>query len=1067
MIHKTWIRILSVLLLMTLMVGFFPSVLASDTVSSVAESVEEAESSTEIKAESSTAEQTEAEAATSPSLESEEDTATSEDTVTESDEPLSMDGETLARAYVNPYIRATTGTMGKSVCVYFSKYTSPYWYCNQYYTGTGHTYGHYFYATDIAYHTISGTLAYCIEPNVGSVANQTYTSYDAGSAGSDSYWMLELDATQRTLIQQVLAFGYPEEDYGYGEQAQFAATQTILWEIVARLRYPTLSTCSNYGLYNKIYAVLGSNYKDAYNAILNNISISDGKVPSFATGDLTSIPEVTLKLNTSTNCYEATVTDSNAVLSRYTFSKDGVTFTKNGNKLTISVPASSASSVKGKVVTATSTQKDLNTSNPLIWENSTYQTVLTAGGADYAKAYFKLNWEDNGGIKVIKKVSDSSVSVKGWTFYFKNNSTGDTITKTTDGNGSISLTGLTAGVKYTVSEKTVDGYYQVPSQTVTIEAGKTTELTFTNKPLVGNLTVSKAVNYGSWKGFKMRLYGTSTIGKAVDITVTTDENGVASFTGIYVGTYTLEEVSPGDQYIAPESQTVTITANATTAAANTTKATVTNTWKHWRATITKVDAETTTKQGNAYLDGAEYTLYKNGTAVATYTIKNGSFTTDSFPCTESNSVYTLKETKAPAGYTLDSTVYKLTTSYSDYSLAENTIKVTVSDTVINGQIQIEKYALNTVSREKQAEKGATFQVWIKSAGSYSKAKDPEKDVITIGSDGKGISKSLPYGTYCVQQVTGWDGYVLDDTIYEVVIHQNGITVVEDSSGNDLIIYNGIWTGELSIVKVDGDTDIPLAGAEFTLTGSDGSEMIAVTDENGKCVFSGLVYGVTYTWTETAAPKGYLLNESNTGTWSVDENNAEVEITCENFKHPGSITVTKQNTEGDPLPGCTFLLEYLRDGTWTPVSSRTDSIVTAGGCTSPNLKNGCLTTDETGTVTFEGLLADGSIQYRLTEVDAPEGYSLLTEPVYEGTLPVSVALKSAADGYDEVIDETAYFYTLPITVCDGHIYVLPQTGGNGLNMVPFALVVMAFGAVLCIYNMNPYWYRRLCRAIKNL
>lgn len=1047
--NKPWIRFLSMFLLLALVICFVPSVFASDS----------AVSDAATEAELSTAEEDNTEVASTESGTN----SLGEDV----SELLSEDGESLTRAAVNLRARAATGSMGKSTCVTFSAYTSPYWYCNRYYTDGSHSYGHYYYTSEIAYHTIDDELAFCIEPNTASIKGQPYTSYEASGASEDSYWMKELDATQRLYITYVMAFGYPSVDNGCSKQVQYAATQTLIWEIASKQRYEDLYTCKNQGLYTKIKTVLGADYANTYQGILDSISIYDGTCPSFASEDSSGAPTVKLTLNSSTNCYEATVTDSNAVLSNYTFALEGATFTKSGNKLTISVPVSSATSVKGKTVTCTSTQKDMSTSNPLIWENSTYQTVLTAGGADYATAYFKLDWEDTGSIKIIKKVSDSSVSVKGWTFYFTNNSTGETVTKTTDASGNITLTDLTAGVKYTVSEKAVDGYYQVPSQTVTIEAGKTTELTFTNKPLVGNLTVSKAVNYGSWKGFKMRLYGTSTIGKAVDVTVTTDENGVASFTGIYVGTYTLEEVSPGDQYISPEAQTATITANATSGVGNTTSATVTNTWKHWRATVTKVDAENTTKQGNADLDGAEYTLYKNGTAVATYTIKNRTFTTDYFPCTESNSVYTLKETKAPEGYTLDSTVYKLTTSYSDYSQAENTIKVTVSDTVVKGQIQIEKYALNTVSGEKQAEKGATFLVWIKSAGSYAKAKTSEKDVITIGSDGKGISKSLPYGTYCVQQATGWNGYVLDDTVYEVSISQNGITVVEDTSGNELVIYNDIWTGELSIVKVDGDTEIPLPGAEFTLTGSNGSEVKAVTDEDGRCIFSDLVYGVTYTWTETSAPKGYLLNESNTGTWTVDENNAEVEITCENFKRPGSITVTKQNTEGDLLPGCTFLLEYLKDGTWTPVSSRADSIVTAGGCTSPNLKNGCLTTDETGTVTFEGLLADGSIQYRLTEVDAPEGYSLLTEPVYEGTLPVSVALKSASDGYDEVIEETAYFYTLPITVCDGHIYVLPQTGGDGLNMVPFAFAVMAFGAVLCICNMKPYWYRRLCGAIKNL
>ncbi len=984
------------------------------------------------------------------------------DEAASAEDSLSIDGETLTRSQVSPNIRAATGTMTKTWCVDFADYYSPTWYCNRYHTGVGHSYGHYFYASTMSYHYIDGVLAYCLEPNTLSYANQAYCSYDNGSAAADSYWMLELDATQRELIEIVLAFGYPEADYGYGEQAQYAATQTILWEIIMRHRYPDLSTTSHAGLYNKIAAVLGTNYTEAYQAILDSIAIYDGVCPSFASDDESNIPTVKLTLNPATNCYEGTVTDSNSVLGKYKFSLSEASLTRSGNSLTISVPASKAASVKGKTATGSSTMKDMDTSTPLIWENSSYQTVLTAGGAEETKAYFKVDWEDNGGIKIIKKVSDSSVTLKGWTFYFKNNSTGETITKTTDSNGNITITGLQAGTTYAVSEKTYDGYYQVPSQTVTIEAGKTTELTFTNKPLVGNLTVTKSANYGTLKGFQFRLYGTSTIGKAVDVTVTTDSSGVAKFTNVYVGTYTLEEVSPGSQYIAPSSQTVTIKANATTGAGSTTTATLGNTWKHWRVTITKVDAENTTAQGNASLDGAEYTLYKNGTAVKTYTIKNGTFTTDYYPCTDSNSVYTLKETKAPTGYTLDNTVYKLTTSYNDYSQSQNSFSLTVKDTVIKGKIQVEKYAHNTVSGAKTPEKGAIFQVWLKSAGSYAKAKSSEKDVITIGSDGKGISKSLPYGTYCVKQVSGWNGYLVDETTYEVSVASNGTTVVKDTSGKKLVIYNEIWTGSLAILKVDGDTKTPLADAEFTLTGSDGSTKTGKTGTDGKLTFKDLVYGVTYTWKETAAPKGYLLNEDNTGTLKVEKDNATLEITCENFRREAEIVVTKVNGGGDPLPGCTYLLEYKENGTWTPVSKRVNSSVTAGGCTSPNLKNGCLTTDETGVASFTGLLADGFIQYRLTEVKAPEGYSLLPEPVFEGTLPVAVKKNLASDGAEETIGDTAYFYRLPVTVTDGHIYVLPQTGGRGNDLFWLGLMAMCTAGVMLLLNKNYNKKRRICK-----
>lgn len=576
------------------------------------------------------------------------------------------------------------------------------------------------------------------------------------------------------------------------------------------------------------------------------------------------------------------------------------------------------------------------------------------------------------------------------------------------------------------------------------------------RPQAGNLVVTKAVNYGTWEGFSFRLYGTSDKGNPVDVTATTDEDGKAYFYNVEIGTYTLEEINPRTAYVLPQPQTVTILGDETI------DVTMENLWKHWQAEVTKVDWETGTAQGDASLNGAEYTLYKSGEAIATYTISNGKFTTDFFPCTRDDGVYTLQETKAPAGYLLDETVYKLQTSYDHYSQAENRFTVTVSDQVIRGQIQLEKWAVNTVSGEKQPEQGATFAVWLQSADSYDSAKESERDIITIGEDGKGISKSLPYGTYCVQQRTGWAGYDRDETIYGVTISEDGQTVKKDNAGHDLVIYNNIWTGTLSICKVDGADNTPLAGAVFTLTGSDGSESTLTTGEDGIVTFENLVFGITYVWKEIQAPKGYLLSEDNTGIWSVEEPDAEIQITAEDSRRPGSITVTKENTDGDPLFGCTFLLEYLDGDAWKPVFQSEELAV--GGCSSQDLTDGCLTTDESGTVTFSGLWADGAVQYRLTEIQAPEGYKLLKEPVYEGTLPITADPDEIALEPEEVLDGTAYFYNLSITVQNGHIYTLPMTGGSGVPFAGIGAVALFLGLLLFVNIKYPFILKNLKRRI---
>lgn len=1083
--HK---RILALLLLAAMVIGVAPSVLAvGDSTASNAESAVESNEEPAGTQEASSAETDEPRIAPPEATE----LTPVEGDNGDDDIPRSMDGETLTRdeellagtpSGISLFAANSTGTVSKSTCVNFAQYQSPTWYCNRYYTEGSHSYGHYFYASTIAYHAVNGERAYCIEPNTTSLDGQTYTSYEADSASSTSFWMRELDSTQRDLITKILACGYPQVDYGYTAQQQYAATQTLIWEVCCKTRYASgIRYCTDYGLFSKIYAVLGDGYQATYDGIIETIAASTGTVPSFAGSS--SAKSITLTYNSSTNCYEGNVTDSNAVLSYFTFSYSGVTFTKSGNTLKISVPASSASSVKGKTITGTSTLKDLSSCNPYVWENSTYQTVLSNGSARNLSAYISLTWTEpstptptltptptptptpepepeDGALKIVKQCTDSSVSLSGWKFSINISGIG-TITRTTNSSGVINVTGIPAGSTCTVTETSASGYKVLSSKSVTISEGTTSTVTFTNQPLKGNLTVTKGVNYGTLSGFTFRLYGTSTIGKYVDVPATTNSSGKATFTGVYVGTYTLEEVDPGAAYIKPSSKTVTISANSSTGAAYTSTATMDNTWKHWYATVTKVDAET--GKTSAAMAGAEYTLYRSGTKVATYTVgSNGTFVTDDYPCTDSDGVYTLKETKAPEGYQLDTTEYKLTTGYSHYSSADNHITLTVSDEVIKGKIQVQKFAVNTVTKDKQPEQGATFEVYLKSAGSYASAAEDKRDIITIGADGKGTSKDLPYGTYCIHQTSGWEGYDVDETIYEAAITTHGETVTKDVDKHDLTIENDIWLGTMTILKVDRDTKEPLSRAEFTLTGSDGTEVVKKTDAQGKAVFENLTYGITYTWAETMSPKGYLLDEANTGTWSVTKHDDTVEITAEDQRRPGSIVVAKQDMNGQPLSGVTFLLEYKDGGTWKPVFARTDDVIAVGGCTSANLDTGRLTTGESGTVTFEGLWADEEIQYRLTEVAVPTGYELLSEPVYEGTLPVRADPDKTEIQPDEIIDGDSYFYTLPVTVHNGEVYTLPMTGGRGFPFAAAGVIVLFTGGLLLVNFKNPYFLKNIKR-----
>ena len=218
-----------------------------------------------------------------------------------------------------------------------------------------------------------------------------------------------------------------------------------------------------------------------------------------------------------------------------------------------------------------------------------------------------------------------------------------------------------------------------------------------------------------------------------------------------------------------------------------------------------------------------------------------------------------------------------------------------------------------------------------------------------------------------------------------------------------------------------------------------------TDASGTAFFENLVYGVTYTWTETAAPHGYLLDESSTGTWTVGKHDDSITVTCENKRRPGSISVIKQDADGSLLSGCTFLLEYYDGSQWKPVATRSNDVIAKGYTSTADVQNGQLTTDNNGTVTYEGLWADGETKYRLTEVSAPDGYALLSEPVFEGVIPAEYPEQDVTLEPDETENGRAYFYDLTFTVKNNHIYTLPLTGGRNFPFVPLALLLIAMGA----------------------
>ena len=430
--------------------------------------------------------------------------------------------------------------------------------------------------------------------------------------------------------------------------------------------------------------------------------------------------------------------------------------------------------------------------------------------------------------------------------------------------------------------------------------------------------------------------------------------------------------------------------------------------KEFRISVTKEDGITGTAQGDGTLAGAVYGLYHGDTLIETCTTDaNGQFTTGYY---ETGDDWTIREIAPSPGYLLDTTVYPVPAAADQLPSIKNDLTQTVKENPILGRLSISKLAVDSTAGTEAPEAEASFEVFLKSAGSYDAAAETERDILTCGEDGTAQSKMLPYGVYLVRQLSGWEGYALDTTLHEVNISSDGETV-------SIQFRNEIFKGSLTIRKVDMDTEQALLGARFRLLDSTGNPFAeGTTDENGILVFENIPFG-DYYLEELEASDGYKA-DTTPYVFSVTTDGQRIEVRRENTRIPGSVTVAKTDSSGNPIPGAAFRLEYSEDGeTWTPVFHADVPAKEIGGCTSEGLSDGMLITGADGIAVFGGLRADKNVHYRITENATVNGYVLLTEPVEIGTLPRE--------------NEESPIYDVSVTVSNSPTYLLPMTGGTGL------------------------------------
>lgn len=728
-----------------------------------------------------------------------------------------------------------------------------------------------------------GKEAYCIEPG--------HTLYSGNTLTEDgsTVWK-KLGSAKQKAINLVLLYGKPGSGKSLSgtEDQKWIATQLIVWEFVSGCR----STADGYKCTNTKFidgiCADGANpgVKSVYNAISQSLA-NYSTVPSFASA-IASKAE-TYEMKYSDGKYTLTLTDNNSILSDFSFkTTGGVSASVSGNKLTLT-----SSNPVNDAVTFNSAKSMPSVGNTTLipYGDATLQDVITGveNDADPIRAYFKVK-TSSGNLKLVKTSEDGNVANIEFTIK------GDGYSKTakTNSKGEFELTDLVPG-NYTVTEVTDSKYETQKSQTVKVESGKTATVTFENVLKKGSLEVVKTSEDNFNEGVKFHLYGTSLSGASVDLYATTNADGIAKFENVLVSgdkPYTLEEVNTADRYVVPKTQTAPIEWNKVT------QRNFENILKKWNLTVTKTDAETKSAQGDATLAGAVYGIYNDGKLIDKYTTdNNGSFTTSYYVCGDN---WTLKEIEPSEGYLLDETEYHIGAEAKKYTLENNSVSIGVTEDILKGKIAIIKHTDDGSTKIETPEKGAEFQVYLKSSGSYTKAKESERDNLICDEYGFAETKDLPYGTYTVHQTKGWNEteFIAD---FDVFIFENNKTY-------KYLINNASLESYVKIVKLDSETgkQIPYAGAGFQIYNLDGKlvtmtytypEVTTIdtfyTNSEGYLITpESLPYSKGYSVVEVQAPYGYVL----------DSTPIYFDITAENTSEENGVTIVKTEKKNTPQKG---------------------------------------------------------------------------------------------------------------------------------------------------------------------
>lgn len=580
-----------------------------------------------------------------------------------------------------------------------------------------------------------------------------------------------------------------------------------------------------------------------------------------------------------------------------------------------------------------------------------------------------------------------------------------TITKT----GSISLTALFSATRSLPSAEnsTVSIYYSASSTYQTCVKLYSPQVDTLrayfkiNAPNPGAIALVKTTEDSqNLSGWRFALYSNAACTTLVSGPYTTDSSGKISITGLNAGTYYIKELGHTDTSISsrytcsednPQEVTVSNGATATVSFYN-------------KLAVGALEIRKSTNTGN-HLGGWKFIVKKDGAE-----IPNSPFTTDETGIIRISNL-------APGKYVILES--PTDDPYWTAELGYHTVTVEYGKTAVDQWLNKEQ-GLGCFT--KSTNTGDEISGWHITVYA-DEACTQELHTLITGQDGTACIYLEP-GTYWVKETGSEDVrddyWKMDDSVKQLVIRAHDKTTLE---------FVNNYSGRIAIRK-SVEPEGTLEGWKFRITDADGKEVSGspfITDKDGKILTGNLTPG-EYT-VEEVLPADSLYTGEAPKTVTVTAGKT-AEVSFLNKLRTGKITIRKVDSKDEPLAGATFLLEGSEDGSlWYPVIPGSNGVCVLGEPSEENLAAASKTSGEDGLLIWEALPT--ALQYRITETKAPEGYTLLKDYAFVGTLPA---------------DNTE----MELRVVNGEAFALPKTGLTSLTVLPLAAMFcfsICAGAIL--------------------